>query len=60
MYKRQVLAFKLATWELNPNLPKDGIFIMNEYAADPEAADRDYGANPPTCLLYTSKNLKKV
>ena len=45
---RRVLAFKLATWELNPNLPKDGIFIMNEYAADPEAADRDYGANPPT------------
>jgi hypothetical protein len=45
---RGMLVFRLATWEMNPDLPRDCAFIENEYAKDPEAAERDYGANPPT------------
>lgn len=39
-----MLGFKLATWEMNPKLPKK--HFTNEFKKDPEAAARDFGADP--------------
>lgn len=41
------LALRLATWEINPLLPRDDPIITAAYKADPVKAERDYGANPP-------------
>lgn len=40
-----VLALKMATWDFNPQLPKEA--FAEEYAEDPIQAERDFGANPP-------------
>lgn len=37
--------FKHATWEINPEIEKHD--LADEYAANPQEAERDYGANPP-------------
>jgi len=39
-----MLGFKLATWEMNPRLPK--ISFRWEFKKNPEAAQRDFGADP--------------
>jgi len=39
-----MLGFKLATWEMNPKLPKKHFDL--EFKKDPEAAQRDFGADP--------------
>ncbi len=39
-----MLGFKLATWEMNPKLPRKH-FIF-EFKKDPESAARDFGADP--------------
>lgn len=39
-----MLGFKLATWEMNPKLPKKHFHF--EYLKNPEAAQRDFGADP--------------
>lgn len=40
-----VLALKMATWDFNPQLPREA--FEEEYAEDPIQAERDFGANPP-------------
>lgn len=40
-----VFTIHLATWEVNPNIKKSD--LAQEYADDPEKADRDFGAIPP-------------
>ena len=52
MYKRSkrvsnIYGKKMATWEFNPNMPRDCEFIRTKYMEDPVAAERDYGSNPP-------------
>lgn len=52
MHKRarrvsSILSRKMATWEFNPNMPKDCDFIKNKYIEDFVAAERDYASNPP-------------
>jgi hypothetical protein len=42
-----IYGFKYATWEMNPTLPRNGHFISNKFASDPEIAMRDFGAEPP-------------
>jgi len=39
-----MLGFKLATWEMNPQLPKK--HFKFEFDKDPESAARDFGADP--------------
>jgi len=39
-----MLGFKLATWEMNPRLPKKS--FQWEFKKNPEAAQRDFGADP--------------
>lgn len=39
-----MLGFKLATWEMNPKLPKTRFKF--EFQKNPEAAQRDFGADP--------------
>lgn len=52
MYKRSkrvdnIYARKMATWEFNPNMPKDCDFIRTKYLEDHIIAERDYASNPP-------------
>jgi len=39
-----MLGFKLATWEMNPKLPRER--FKYEFMKNPEAAQRDFGADP--------------
>lgn len=41
------LGSQLATWEINPGLPRNSPYIMAKFEADPVAAMRDLGAQPP-------------
>lgn len=41
------LAAHFATWEMNPEVPRNEPSIQKAYLEDPVAADRDYGAQPP-------------
>ena len=43
----KIIGVKKATWEMNPEYPRDGEFIQDKYRVDPVGAERDYGANPP-------------
>lgn len=52
MYKRSkrvsnIYARKMATWEFNPNMPRDCDFIKTKYLEDYVIAERDYASNPP-------------
>lgn len=52
MYKRSkrvsnIYGKKMATWEFNPNMPRNCEFIRTKYMEDPVAAERDYASNPP-------------
>jgi len=47
-HSKTVLAVHAPTWELNPNVPRKDPEIQKAYSEDPIAADRDYGANPPS------------
>lgn len=42
---RKVYCFHLATWEMNPNITRAD--LAQEFADNPEKAERDFGANPP-------------
>lgn len=42
------LGSQLATWEINPGLPRDDPYIISKFEADPIAAMRDLGAQPPS------------
>jgi hypothetical protein len=44
---RIVMAVHTATWEVNPNVPRNSREVRQAYKDDPIAAERDYGANPP-------------
>ena len=44
---KDVLTFRLPTWEFNPELPRNDPFIAKKYREDPIKAERDYAANPP-------------
>lgn len=41
------LGSHLATWEVNPTLPRDCEFIRGKFLSDPIGAARDFGADPP-------------
>ena len=52
MHKRSkrvetIFSRKMATWDFNPNMPKDCEFIRTKYLEDHVAAERDYASNPP-------------
>ena len=52
MHKRarrvpSIYSKKMATWEFNPNMPRDCEFIKSKYLEDYAAAERDYASNPP-------------
>lgn len=52
MHKRakrnpSIYSRRLATWQFNPNMPKDCAFIKSKYIEDYVAAERDYASNPP-------------
>lgn len=42
-----ILGTNFPTWEINPDMDRDNPAIVAAYAANPEKAERDYGANPP-------------
>jgi hypothetical protein len=42
---KKIFGFKRATWDMNPNITKDD--LSEEFVKDPQAAERDYGCNPP-------------
>lgn len=44
-HSRKLLGFKKATWEMNPEITKAD--LSEEFSRDPQAAERDYGCNPP-------------
>lgn len=44
--KTYILGSQLATWEVNPGINKDSPMIKMAYAANPDKADRDFGARP--------------
>lgn len=44
-HSKKLLGFKRATWEMNPEITKDD--LSEEFRKDPQAAERDYGCNPP-------------
>lgn len=41
------LGSHMATWEINPTLPRDSAFIRGKFLSDPIGAMRDFGAQPP-------------
>lgn len=45
--RKVFLGSHLATWEVNPTLPRDSDFIKSKFLADPIGAMRDFGAQPP-------------
>ena len=45
--KKIYLGSHMATWEINPTLPRDSEFIKSKFLADPIGAMRDFGAQPP-------------
>lgn len=45
---KYILGVNLPTWEANPGIERDTPIIAAAYASNPEKAERDYGANPPT------------
>lgn len=47
-HSKTVLTVHAPTWDLNPNVPRKDPEIQKAYSEDPVAADRDYGANPPS------------
>lgn len=45
---RYLLGINLPTWEVNPSMERDNPVIALAYLENPEKAERDYGANPPS------------
>jgi hypothetical protein len=45
--KKLILGINLPTWKVNPYLDRDSPIIKKAYLANPEKAERDFGANPP-------------
>src|ERR1700682_2169979 len=43
-----LLGINLPTWEMHPEMSRDDPEIQMAYASNPEKAERDYGANPPS------------
>lgn len=55
---RHILGIQLPTWEANPNIEKNHPIIEMAYNANPEKAERDFGANPPMVhSTYIKRNL---
>jgi hypothetical protein len=52
-----MLGFKYATWEMNPNITEAS--LQDDFAQDPDAAWRDYGAQPSRAIekYYTDVNI---
>lgn len=42
-----ILGWHKSTWEMNPTLPFDCLYIKNKFKDDPLSAQRDFGAKPP-------------
>lgn len=56
---KTMLGFKLATWEINPNLPFDCDFLQTELEKSPEDFWRDYGVQPSKAVeKYIRDRLK--
>lgn len=45
---KYILGVNLPTWEMHPEMEKDDPIIAMAYNSNPEKAERDFGANPPT------------
>lgn len=43
-----ILGINLPTWEMHPEMERDDPEILMAYNSNPEKAERDYGANPPS------------
>jgi hypothetical protein len=43
-----ILGINLPTWEMHPEMERDSPEIIMAYNSNPEKAERDYGANPPS------------
>lgn len=54
-----MLGFKYATWEMNPNITEAS--LADDFAQDPDAAWRDYGAQPSRAIekYYTDVSIIK-
>lgn len=54
------LPVQLATWELNPQITRES--LADEFARDPLAAERDYGANPmsSTDVYYRNPEIVRI
>ena len=55
-----MLGFKLATWEMNPNLPFDCPFLQRELKKSPEDFWRDYGCQPARALEKYYRDRLKI
>lgn len=44
---KNIHAFHLPTWEMNPDLPRDNDLFETEFQKNPGDANRDFGAFPP-------------
>jgi hypothetical protein len=45
---KYILGINLPTWEMHPAMSRDDPEIVMAYNSNPEKAERDFGANPPT------------
>lgn len=55
-----MLGFRLATWEMNPNLPFDQPFLKRERDKCPEDFWRDYGIQPAKALEKYYRDRVKI
>lgn len=42
-----ILGWHKSTWEMNPTMPLDSLYLQQKFRSDPIAAMRDFGAKPP-------------
>ncbi len=57
---KSMFGVNLATWKVNPGMPRSSPMIVERYRTDPIAAERDFGAKPPaTTSNYLTASLLK-
>jgi len=57
---KTMLGFKLATWEINPNLPFDCDFLQTELKKSPEDFWRDFGCEPSKAVEKYYRDRLKI
>ena len=53
-----MLGYKLATWEMNPNITRED--LQPEFERNPEMAERDFGANPSHAIETYFKEPERI